>query len=400
MAVKLIESAQARWHAVNAPNSSRSSVLARHSPRGSSSNDHTRTQLKDLGPRILTVVDSHRNVLQLHDQLVSTAMRVSASMWVNAIEQSTTLRTRMSTLDSEGTGPQPELGSVAPELGAGFVAKTANVNGTTIHYVRGGSGPALVLLHGFPQDWFEWRRVMPRLSQRFTVIAVDLRGVGGSAPSVAGYAAVDLAEDVHLLIDGLDLGRVHVVGHDVGGWVAYAFARRFPDSTRTVMILETPIPGIEPWLDLDIDVPLWHGAFHMVPGLPEALVADRQAVYFRYFFDVGTKDNGVISDADVEHYADAYGDPDRLRSAFEIYRAIPANMAYNVGQTDRIDIPLLLVGGEHVFGPVLPLLADNLRTNHGWSDIEVRIVADGKHYLVEERPDDVAELIESHSANR
>ncbi|HEY6315399.1 MAG TPA: hypothetical protein VIY52_31970, partial [Streptosporangiaceae bacterium] len=142
------------------------------------------------------------------------------------------------------------------------------------------------------------------------------------------------------------------------------------------------------------------GAFHMVPGLPEALVAGRQAVYFRYFFDVGTKDNAVISDADVEHYANAYGDPDRLRSAFEIYRAVPANMAYNAGQTGPIDIPLLLVGGEHVIGPVLPLLADNLRANYGWSDIEVHIVADGKHYLVEERPDDVAELIERHAAHR
>ena len=179
----------------------------------------------------------------------------------------------MSTHDSEGAGPQPQLGSVAPELSAGFAAETASVNGTTIYYVRGGRGPALVLLHGFPQDWFEWRRVMPRLAQRFTVIAVDLRGVGGSAPSVAGYAAVDLAEDVHQLIDGLGLDPAHVVGHDVGGWVAYAFARRFPGSARTVMLLETLVPGIEPWLDLNVDVPLWHGAFHMVPGLPEALVA-------------------------------------------------------------------------------------------------------------------------------
>ena len=115
---------------------------------------------------------------------------------------------------------------------------------------------------------------------------------------------------------------------------------------------------------------------------------------------MGTKDNTVISDADVEHYADAYGDPGRLRSAFEIYRAIPANMTYNAGQTGPIDIPLLLAGGEHVFGPVLPRLADNLRASYGWSDIDVRIVADGKHYLVEERPDDVAELIERHAASR
>lgn len=258
----------------------------------------------------------------------------------------------------------------------------------------------MVLLHGFPQDWYEWRRIMPRLSRRFTVIAVDLRGVGGSAPSDAGYAAVDLAEDVHQLIGGLNLGHAHVVGHDVGGWVAYAFARRFRESTRTVMLIEGPIPGIEPWLDMNVDVPLWHGAFHMVPGLPEALVADRQAIYFRYFFDVGTKDNAVISDTDVAHYADAYGDPARLRSAFEIYRAVPANMAYNAGQTGPIDIPLLLVGGEHVFGPILPALADNLRANYGWANVEVHIIAGGQHYVVEERPDDVAGLIERHAANR
>jgi pimeloyl-ACP methyl ester carboxylesterase len=306
----------------------------------------------------------------------------------------------MTTPDSERAAPQAETGSVPPELGAGFAAETASVKGGAIHYVRGGRGPALVLLHGFPQDWYEWRRVMPRLSRRFTVVAVDLPGVGGSAPSAAGYAAADLAESVHRLIDGLGLGPAHVAGHDVGGWVAYALARRFPGSVRTVTILETPVPGIEPWLNLNVDVPLWHGAFHMVPGLPEALVTGRQEVYFRYFFDVGTSDNSVISDADLKHYADAYGDPGRLRSAFEIYRAVPANMAYNAGQTGPVHIPLLLAGGEHVFGPVVPLLADNLRANYGWSDIEVRIIAGGRHYLVEERPDDIAELIEHHAVSR
>jgi pimeloyl-ACP methyl ester carboxylesterase len=286
---------------------------------------------------------------------------------------------------------------VTPELGPGFIDETANVNGTTIHYVRGGHGPALVLLHGFPQDWYEWRRIMPRLSQRFTVISLDLPGVGGSAPSVAGYAAADLAEDVHHLIDKLDLGRVHIVGHDVGGWVAYAFARRFPDSTLTAMIAEGPVPGIEPWLTINVDIPLWHGAFHMVPGLPEALVTGRQAVYFRYFFDVGTMDNNVISDADLGHYADAYGDEGRLRSGFEIYRALAANMAYNAAQTGPVSVPLLLVGGEHAFGPVLPPLADNLRANYGWSAVQSHIVAGAKHYLVEERPDEIADLIEHHA---
>lgn len=292
------------------------------------------------------------------------------------------------------------VSATVAELDGRFASAKAKVNGTTIHHVRGGRGPALILLHGFPQDWYEWRRVMPRLAERFTVVAVDLRGVGGSTPTADGYAAADLAEDVHQLIGELDLEAAHVVGHDIGGWVAYALTRLRPESVRSALILETPVPGIEPWLDLGIDVPLWHGEFHMVPDLPEALVTGRQAVYFRYFFDVGTKDAGVISDADVEHYADAYGDADRLRSAFEVYRAVPDNMAFNAGRTDRIDVSLMLAGGEHVFGPVLQRLSENLEANYGWSDVQVEIIEDGKHYLVEERPSEVVELIERHAIDR
>jgi pimeloyl-ACP methyl ester carboxylesterase len=297
------------------------------------------------------------------------------------------------------TGAERELDrdAVVARLGGDFVSGTETVNGTTIHFVRGGSGPAVVLLHGFPQDWFEWRRVMPRLAENLTVIAVDLRGVGGSSAPADGYAAADLADDVHELLRALGVDRAHVVGHDIGGWVAYAFARARPDATSTLMIMETPIPGIEPFLHLDVDVPLWHGAFHMIPDLPEALVADRQAVYFRHFFDVGTNDNSVISDADVEHYADAYGDPDHLRSAFEVYRALPANIAFNAARATTIDVPLLLVGGAQVFGPVLPALAENLRAHYGWTDVQVRVLENARHYLAEERPDDVVELIESHT---
>ena len=285
------------------------------------------------------------------------------------------------------------------QLGPGFTSATAPANGTTLHYVRGGSGPVLVLLHGFPQDWFEWRRLMPRLARRFTVIAVDLRGVGGSAAPADGYAAADLAEDVHQLLAGLGVERAHVVGHDVGGWVAYALARLHPDSVSTVLVMETLIPGVEPFMELDIDVPLWHGEFHMVPDLPEALVAGREAVYFRYFFDVGTVDNSVITDADVAHYADAYGDPERLRAAFEMYRALPAGIAFNAQATEPVDVPLLLVGGEHVFGQVMPALAENLRAHHGWSNVRVEIVEGGRHYLAEERPDEIAALIERHAGD-
>jgi pimeloyl-ACP methyl ester carboxylesterase len=296
--------------------------------------------------------------------------------------------------DGEVDEYQDQTSALVAGLGEGFTSNGAEVNGTTLHFVSGGEGPPIVLLHGFPQDWYEWRHVLPRLARWATVVAVDQRGVGGSAPSTTGYEAVNLAEDVYQLIQQLGLGQVYVVGHDVGGWVAYALARRHPEALRGVMVLETPVPGIEPWLNLDIDVPLWHGPFHMIPELPEALVAGRQATYFRHFFDVGLVDREAISEADVAHYAGAYREPGHLRAAFEPYRAIPANMAFNVGERTAIDVPLLLAGGELVFGPVLSELADRLRTEHGWAHVDVEVLDGARHYLVEDRPEVVTRLIE------
>lgn len=135
----------------------------------------------------------------------------------------------------------------------------------------------------------------------------------------------------------------------------------------------------------------------MVPGLPEALVIDRQVPYFRYFFDIGTRADGIITDADVEHYAAAYGDHAHLRVAFEMYRAIPQNISVNQTRRDPIGVPLMLVGGEHVFGPALRDTADDSKSNFGWSAVDVQIVADGQHYLIEERPDDIVALLEHHA---
>ena len=143
-------------------------------------------------------------------------------------------------------------------------------------------GAAAVLLHGFPQDWYEWRGIMPRLAERYEVLALDLRGVGESDAPAGGYDAATMAGDVRGCSTRSACRAAHVAGHDIGGWVAYAFARRFPRShAHRVRSLETLIPGVEPFFDPGIDAPLWHGEFHMIPDLPEALVGGRQAIYFR-----------------------------------------------------------------------------------------------------------------------
>jgi pimeloyl-ACP methyl ester carboxylesterase len=139
--------------------------------------------------------------------------------------------------------PSP-VDTALAQLGDAFVSRTANVNGTTVHYVRGGSGPAMILLHGFPQDWSVFRQIMPRLARTFTVLAVDLRGIGGSTPAPDGVNAATLAEDIYQLARHLVLERPYVAGHDNGGMVAHALARLHPEATRGVMILDVPIPGL------------------------------------------------------------------------------------------------------------------------------------------------------------
>ena len=171
---------------------------------------------------------------------------------------------------------QPSAVNLTAQLGSGFESEFAQVNRTRLHYVRGGSGPALVLLHGFHEDWYEFRLVMPRLAKKFTVVAVDLRGVGESAPSETGYEAANLAEDVHQLTISLGLEHVFVFGHDIGGMVAYAFARRYPKSVRGVMILDVAFPGLDPWKDILGHPAFWHVRFHQI-DLPEKLVSGRQA---------------------------------------------------------------------------------------------------------------------------
>lgn len=288
---------------------------------------------------------------------------------------------------------QGQASPLAAGVGEGFVSETSTVNGTTIHYVRGGEGPPIVLIHGFPQDWFEYHAIMPRLAKRFTVIAVDLRGIGGSTPTDGGYDAATMAQDVYQLVSALRLERVYMVGHDIGGQVAYAFVRHFPQVTRGAMVLDSPISGIEGLDEIAGDPRVWHGNFHMIPDLPEALVAGRQEIYFRYFFDIGTRDGRGISDADLEHYAHAHADPAQLRAAFEMYRAFPANLEFNTVHHGPNDVPLFLAAGEgSPFAPLIPTMVDDLRAK-GFAHVESAVIPESVHYLVEDQPDAVADLI-------
>jgi pimeloyl-ACP methyl ester carboxylesterase len=274
-----------------------------------------------------------------------------------------------------------------------FVSEQARVNGVTIHYVRGGTGPAVILIHGFPQDWLEYRPIMSRLAKQATVIAIDLRGIGGSTASRDGYDAATMAEDIYQLVSTLRLERVYIVGHDIGGHVAYAFVRRYPQITLCAMILDTPNPGLDGCEEVQVPPFMWHMHFMQVPGLAEKLVEKRQAAYLGYFFQFGK-----FTPDEIEHYVQAYGTAAQLHAVFEMYRAFPANAKFNAVHREPINVPIFFGTGEgSPFAKLVPRIAEGLRT-HGCTHVETGLIRGAVHYLVEEQPEQVADLIERYAS--
>ena len=285
-----------------------------------------------------------------------------------------------------GAEAQPATGLGAPPPGF----SSAKAEG--LHYVRGGQGPAVILVHGFPEDWVEYRAIMPRLAKRFTVVAVDLPGIGKSAPATGGYDAANLAGLIHGLAKGLKLEQPYVVGHDFGGLVTYAYIRRFPETVRGAMILDVPMPGLPGWDEAVAG--LWHIGFIQAPGeLAEKLVVGRQAAYLGNSFDIGK-----CTPAARAYYIKAYGAP-QLHAGFEIYRAFPKDAAFNAAQTAPNHTPLVVaVGEKSFFAPLLQRFVEGYRAN-GMTRVERAQIPGASHFVLADNPEAVADLIERYASD-
>ena len=299
---------------------------------------------------------------------------------------------------SAGALAAPIAWSAPNQVSANIVARDANVNGTRIHYLSAGLGETtIVLLHGWPESSYEWRKVIPALSSKYTVIAPDVRGIGGSRATTTGYDKVTLADDVYQLVAQLGLKHVYVVGHDIGGMVAYAYARSHPEGLSGVAIIDIPIAGVDPW-DMVKSAPwAWHFGFNSTPGLAEALVTGRQEIYFRHFFNDFAVTPSAISAFDRTAYADAYRKPESLRAGFEFYRAFPQDEAYNRSHHDALSVPILLAGGDHSGGSMLPAIEKGLRAM-GATSVKEAVIPNCGHWVAEEQPQVFIQIIEDFVA--
>ena len=270
----------------------------------------------------------------------------------------------------------------------GFTSERRLVNDAAVHYVIGGSGTPVVLLHGFPNTWYAWRDVMPRLAERHTVIAVDLRGLGDSDRGTRPNDVPTGAGDLHGLVAELGLGPVLLAGQDWGGSTAFAFAAAHPDEVRRLAVLEAMPAG--PWTETGPGRGgTWFAGFHQVPDLPERLVAGRERTYLGWFFRAYSATPGVPTQAAVDEYVRCYARPGAMASAFARYRGTARQIEHNARYLARpLGLPVMAVGGERALGAAV---AENLR--HGASDVRQEVLADCGHYVSEERPAELASLL-------
>lgn len=271
---------------------------------------------------------------------------------------------------------------------AGFADRFADVNGVRLHYLIGGKGSPVVLLHGYTQTGHMWRPLVPSLAQRHTVIVPDLRGAGGSAKPESGYDKKNMAVDIRELISSLGFDRVSIVGHDIGLMVAYAYAAQFPQATERVVLMDAFLPGIGNWKDVWLLRDMWH--FHFYGDVPLALVKGRERTYFEHFWnDFAADPKHSVSEADRRIYAKAYAQPGGMRAGFEYFRNFEGDAKdfAQMGAT-RLLMPVLVLTGEKASGTFLIDQAKLVA-----SDVRGQVVVGSGHWLMEEAPDTVIPAI-------
>ncbi len=260
----------------------------------------------------------------------------------------------------------------------------ADLGDVLIHYVTAGSGPPLVLLHGWPQTWYEWRHIVPELARHYTLVMPDLRGLGDSSRPADGYDKKTVANDIWRLVhDRLGHQRFYLVGHDWGGPTAYALAAAYPDAVRRLVILDVVIPGDGG--DFSQSGRRWHHAFHMTPDLPEAMVHGRERLYIGWFYRTFGYRPDAIDEADIDEYARTYAQPGAMRAGFAFYRALPQDAADNAAIVKRLKLPMpvLGIGGANGCGRGAEV-GELLRRVA--VDVRAEIFTECGHWIPEEQP--------------
>ena len=290
---------------------------------------------------------------------------------------------------------QPTLEGISFQIdNMTFSHHTTSVNGIQLHYVIGGQGDPVVLLHGWPETWYAWHKVMPALAQNYTVIAPDLRGLGDSSKPPTGYDGKTVAEDIHQLVTQLGFNTIFLVGHDIGSFVVYPYAAEHPTEVKRLVVMEVPPPitGFFP----PPSMPLWWILFHQTPDVPEVLVQGKEMEYLSWFYQNLAYNPAAITQADINEYVSHYSAPGGMRAGFEHYRAFPQDAIQNQNYSKtKLTMPVLALGGGYI-----PTFGGNITMPtviYGMKILAQNVtgitVPNSGHFIPEEQPDVVVKLL-------
>ena len=276
---------------------------------------------------------------------------------------------------------------------AGITHHHAEVNGTTLHYVAAGTtGSAILLVHGFPETWWAFHKLIPLLATGHRVIAVDLRGFGDSDNKPGEYDSTASAEDLHQLIAHLNVGPVHLTGQDISGGTVFRLPATHPQDVLSFTAIEMGLAGfgLEGRLADLAHGGAWHIGVLAAPGIPEMLLAGREREFLgQYAFPAMTAVQGAITVTDIEEFARTSSRPDGWRGAIGLYQSMLREGAEikTLAETRGLRVPVLAVGaggGSFTSGTMSQVTS---------TDISAVSLDGVGHYAAMEAPEELAKAI-------
>jgi pimeloyl-ACP methyl ester carboxylesterase len=283
--------------------------------------------------------------------------------------------------------PLPVVAKVQP-YPASFRAQDIPTNGATIHVRVGGSGPAVVLLHGYGETGDMWAPLAAVLVRDHTVVVPDLRGLGLSSRPAGGYDKKTQAGDVASVLDALKIEKADLVTHDIGNMVGYAFAAQNPSRVTKFVPIDAPLPGVGPWDQIIRSHALWHFSFWGPDA--ERLVKGRERIYLDRFWNEFSADPKKFDEASRRHYAALYARPGAMHAGFEQFKAFDQDAIDNKALLAKgmLTMPVLAVGGEKSFGPMMATVMRAAATH-----VTEGIVPSSGHWVMEENPGATVKLV-------
>ena len=275
------------------------------------------------------------------------------------------------------------------------IIKHTNIeaDGVRFHVAIAGEGPAVYLLHGWPQTGRAWERIMPALAERYTVVAPDQRGIGFTSKPESGYDAHTLGDDVAAIARALGHEDIAVVGHDWGATPAYSVAARHRDLVRSLTILDSLVAGTKELRDWMVPQAggnfMWHQGFFSVPVIPEMLLAGNERKIIDWIFTAYVADPTAVSGEEIDFYERMMKLPGALRAGLEWYKAWfkSADQCDELAK-QKLDIPVLALGAEAACGTLTFESMKKYATN-----VQGGVVERCGHFMIEEHPDHMTELL-------